>query len=253
MKDGLGRYGTALFLGGGSDIGLATARALVARGTQKVVLAARSPDELALQVEELRARGAAEVEVVPFDALATASHEAFVDEMFERFGDVDLVVLAFGVLGDQHAMEKDTAAALEVARTNYVGAVSVLLPVARKLREQGHGAIAVLSSVAGERGRRSNFVYGSSKAGLDVFCQGLGDLLAGEGVQLLVVRPGFVRSKMTAHLDPVPFSTTPGAVARAILVGLERKADVVWVPSKLRWVMSGLRHLPRTVFRRLEI
>jgi len=164
-----------------------------------------------------------------------------------------VVVVTFGVLGDQRAAEKDAAAALDVARTNYVGAVSVLLPIAERLREQGHGAIVVLSSVAGERGRRSNYVYGSSKAGLDVFCQGLADRLRPEGVRVLVVRPGFVRSKMTAHLDPVPLSTTPQAVATAVLDGLDRGSDVVWVPSTLRWVMLGLRHLPRALFRKLEI
>jgi decaprenylphospho-beta-D-erythro-pentofuranosid-2-ulose 2-reductase len=252
MRDALGRYGTAVVLGGGSDIGLATARRLAASGSS-IVLAARRPDELLDDAAALRADGAAAVEVVGFDALDTESHARFVADLFERFGDVDLVVLAFGVLGDQEASEKDASAALEVARTNYLGAVSVLIPVASRLRAQGHGAIAVLSSVAGERGRRSNFVYGSAKAGLDVFCQGLADRLHGDGIRVLVVRPGFVRSKMTANLEAAPLSTTPEAVATAMLEGLDRGADVVWVPGPLRWVMSVLRHLPRPIFRRLSI
>jgi decaprenylphospho-beta-D-erythro-pentofuranosid-2-ulose 2-reductase len=252
MRDALGRYGTAVVLGGGSDIGLATARRLAAGGSS-IVLAARRPDELLDDAAALRAAGAAAVEVVAFDALETESHARFVADLFERFGDVDLVVLAFGVLGDQEASEKDASAALEVARTNYLGAVSVLIPVASRLRAQGHGAIAVLSSVAGERGRRSNFVYGSAKAGLDVFCQGLADRLHGDGIRVLVVRPGFVRSKMTANLEAAPLSTTPEAVATAMLEGLDRGADVVWVPGTLRWVMSVLRHLPRPIFRRLSI
>lgn len=251
MRDGVGRYGTALILGGSSDIGLATARALAQRGTRTVVLASRRPDEAGALA--LHASGATTVETVAFDALETDAHETFVRDVFERFGDIDVVVVAFGVLGDQRAAEKDAAAALDVARTNYVGAVSVLLPVAERLREQGHGAIVVLSSVAGERGRRSNYVYGSSKAGLDVFCQGLADRLRPEGVRLLVVRPGFVRSKMTAHLDPAPLSTTPQAVATAVVDGLDRGSAVVWVPSTLRWVMLGLRHLPRVLFRKLGI
>jgi decaprenylphospho-beta-D-erythro-pentofuranosid-2-ulose 2-reductase len=253
MRDGLGRFGTVLVLGGASDIGLATARSLVARGTRNVILAGRNLEELAASAPVLRAAGATGVDTIPFDALDTETHDAFVREVIERHGDLDLALLAFGVLGDQLAAEKDPAAALDVARTNYLGAVSVLLPLAARMREQGHGAIVVLSSVAGERGRRSNFVYGSSKAALDVFCQGLADRLHGEGVRLLVVRPGFVRSKMTAHLDSAPLSVTPGAVASAILRGLDRDRDVVWVPPKLRWVMSGLRHLPRPIFRRLEI
>jgi decaprenylphospho-beta-D-erythro-pentofuranosid-2-ulose 2-reductase len=252
MRDALGRYGTAVVLGGGSDIGIATARLLARRGST-LVLAARRPDELLDAAAELRATGAAAVEVVPFDALDTESHPRFVRDLFDRFGDVDLVLLAFGVLGDQEAAEKDAAAALEVARTNYVGAVSVLIPIASRLRDQGHGAIAVLSSVAGERGRRSNFVYGSAKAGLDVFCQGLADRVHDDGIRLVVVRPGFVRSKMTANLQAVPLSTTPDEVARATLEGLDRGVGIVWVPGSLRWVMSGLRHLPRPVFRRLRI
>jgi decaprenylphospho-beta-D-erythro-pentofuranosid-2-ulose 2-reductase len=253
MKDALGRYGTVLVLGAGSDIGLATARSLASRGARTIVLAARRPEDLTDEVSGLRSLGARTVGAVAFDALDTASHEGFVEEMFERFGDIDLALLSFGALGDQQAAEKDTAAALEVARTNYLGAVSVLLPLSRAMLGQGHGTIVVLSSVAAERGRRSNFVYGSSKAGLDVFCQGLGDRLFSEGVRLLIVRPGFVRSKMTANLDPIPLSVTPEAVADAILAGLDRGADVVWAPPALRWVMSGLRHLPRAVFRKLPI
>jgi decaprenylphospho-beta-D-erythro-pentofuranosid-2-ulose 2-reductase len=251
MRDGVGRYATALILGGSSDIGLATARALAQRGTRRIVLASRHPDDTGDLA--LRAAGATTVESVAFDALDTDAHQAFARDVFERFGDIDVVVVAFGLLGDQVAAEKDPAAAVHVARTNYVGAVSVLLPIAEHLREQGHGAIVVLSSVAGERGRRSNYVYGSSKAGLDVFCQGLADRLRPEGVRVLVVRPGFVRSKMTADLDPAPLSTTPQAVAVAVLDGLDRGSDVVWVPSTLRWVMLGLRHLPRALFRKLEI
>jgi len=251
VRDGVGRYGTALILGGSSDIGLAIARVLAQRGTRAIVLASRHPDDV--EAAALRASGATTVETAAFDALETDGHEAFVRDVFERSGDIDVVVVAFGLLGDQLAAEKDPAAAVQVARTNYVGAVSVLLAVADRLREQGHGAIVALSSVAGERGRRSNYVYGSSKAGLDVFCQGLADRLRPDGVRVLVVRPGFVRSKMTAHLDPVPLSTTPQAVAAAVLDGLDRGSDVVWVPSSLRWVMLGLRHLPRALFRKLEI
>jgi decaprenylphospho-beta-D-erythro-pentofuranosid-2-ulose 2-reductase len=111
----------------------------------------------------------------------------------------------------------------------------------------------LLSSVAGERARRSNFIYGSSKAGVDAFYQGLGDSLVGSGARVMIVRPGFVHTKMTEGMDSAPLSTTPEAVADAIVHGLARGREVVWVPSTLRFVMSGLRHLPRAVFRRLPI
>jgi decaprenylphospho-beta-D-erythro-pentofuranosid-2-ulose 2-reductase len=118
---------------------------------------------------------------------------------------------------------------------------------------QGHGTIVVLSSVAGERVRASNFVYGASKAGLDGFAQGLGDSLRGTGVEVLVVRPGFVHTRMTAGLDAAPLATTPEAVAKAVVEGLARGSHTVWVPAALRFVMIALRHLPRPIFRRLNL
>ena len=121
------------------------------------------------------------------------------------------------------------------------------------MRAQGHGTIVALSSVAGERARRSNFVYGSSKAGMDAFFQGLGDSLVGSGVKVMIVRPGFVHTKMTTGMDPAPLSTTADAVAAAIVRGLARGSETVWVPSTLRYVMSVLRHVPRPIFRKLPI
>lgn len=253
MSDGLGRHRTILVLGGGSDIGLATVRRLVSGGTKHVILAARRPEALVMAADELRARGAEDVELLDFDALDLTSHASLIGDVFERDRDIDLALLTFGVLPDEEAAQKDASIAIEAARTNYVGAVSVLLPLAERMHAQGHGTIVVLSSVAAERGRRSNFVYGSSKAGLDTFCQGLADRLHASGVRLLVVRPGFVRSAMTRGLEPAPLAATPDDVARAIVDGLSRSAPIIWVPAKLRWVMSGLRHLPRAVFRRLDI
>jgi decaprenylphospho-beta-D-erythro-pentofuranosid-2-ulose 2-reductase len=235
-----------LVLGGTSEIGVATARALVARRARTVVLAARSPDACAAAAEELRAARATRVEAVAFDAVATDSHPAFVDDVFARFGDFDLALVAFGVLGE----EDDP---VDVARVNYVGAASVMDALAQRMSGQGHGTIVLLSSVAGERARKSNYMYGASKAGIDAFAQGLGDSLAGSGVDVMVVRPGFVKTKMTAGRDPVPFSTTADAVAGEILKGLARGAHTVWAPPVLRYVMSVLRHVPRPVFRRLPL
>jgi decaprenylphospho-beta-D-erythro-pentofuranosid-2-ulose 2-reductase len=251
VKDGLGTPQTVLVLGGGSDIGLAIAERLARDGARHILLAARRPERLAHAADRLRGWGA-RVDAIPFDAEDIPSHAATIDDAFDRLGDADLAVLSFGVLPDQAAALKDPDVALCAARVNYLGAISVLVRLADRMRQQGHGDIVVLSSVAAERGRRSNFVYGSTKAGLDTFCQGLGDDLHGSGVRLLVIRPGFVRSKMTLGLRPTPLSTTPSSVAVAAIEGLHRGAEVVWVPSTLRWVMSGLRHLPRPVFRRLE-
>jgi decaprenylphospho-beta-D-erythro-pentofuranosid-2-ulose 2-reductase len=257
MQDALGSVQSVLVLGGGSDIAQATVRELVRRRARTIVLAARDPASLGAITDELRAAGAngvkTVVETVAFDARDSASHEAFIDDVFARFGDIDLALLTFGVLGDQERAEHDAGAAVDIAEVNYVGAVSVAVPLAQKMRAQGHGTIAVLSSVAGERARRSNFVYGSSKAGLDTLFQGLGDNLVGTGVKVMIVRPGFVHTKMTKGMEPAPLSTTPEAVAAAIVRGLERGTETVWVPGTLRYVMSALRHVPRPIFRRLPI
>ncbi|GAA3221564.1 MULTISPECIES: decaprenylphospho-beta-D-erythro-pentofuranosid-2-ulose 2-reductase [unclassified Streptomyces] len=251
MKDAFGLPQSLLVLGGTSEIALATARRLIARRTRTVWLAGRPSPALERAAVQLAALGA-DVRTVHFDALDPASHETALGKVFAE-GDIDLVLLAFGVLGDQAHDERDPSAAVRVAQTNYTGAVSAGLVAARALQTQGHGSLVVLSSVAAERPRRANFVYGSSKAGLDAFAQGLGDALHGTGVHVMVVRPGFVRTRMTAGLEEAPLATTPEAVATAIELGLRRRSETVWVPGTLRVVMSALRHLPRAVFRRLPI
>ncbi|MET7482416.1 decaprenylphospho-beta-D-erythro-pentofuranosid-2-ulose 2-reductase [Streptomyces sp. NPDC005538] len=238
-----------LVLGGTSRIALATARRLIARRTRTVWLAGRPSPALESAASELRALGA-EVRTVAFDALDPDSHEAALGKVFAE-GDIDMVLLAFGILGDQARDEREPAAAVRVAQTNYTGAVAAGLVAARALQTQGHGSLVVLSSVAGERARRTNFIYGSSKAGLDTFTQGLGDALHGTGVHVMVVRPGFVRSKTTADHEATPLTTTPESVATAIELGLRRGSETVWVPGRLRLVMWTLRHLPRGLFRRL--
>jgi len=251
VKDAFGLPQSLLILGGTSEIALATARRLITRRTRTVWLAGRPSPRLEQAAEGLRALGA-DVRTVAFDALDPESHETVLGKVFAE-GDIDMVLLAFGVLGDQARDEREPVNAVRVAQTNYTGAVSAGLVSARALQAQGHGSLVVLSSVAGERARRSNFIYGSSKAGLDAFAQGLGDALHGTGVHVMVVRPGFVRSRMTAGLDEAPLATTPEAVAAAVEGGLRRRSETVWVPGALRLVMSALRHVPRAVFRRLPV
>ncbi|MFE1347949.1 decaprenylphospho-beta-D-erythro-pentofuranosid-2-ulose 2-reductase [Streptomyces sp. NPDC058757] len=251
MKDAFGAPQSLLLLGGTSAIGLATARRLIARRTRTVWLAGRPSPALTAAAESLRALGA-EAHVVPFDALDTDGHAERLGRVFAE-GDVDLVLLAFGILGDQARDESDPAAAVRVAQTNYTGAVSAGLVCAGALQAQGHGSLVVLSSVAGERGRRADFIYGSSKAGLDVFAQGLGDALHGTGVHVMVVRPGAVRAARTPGRPDAPPATTPEAVAGAIELGLRRRSETVWVPGSLRLVASALRHVPRPLHRRLPV
>ena len=255
MRDAFGRVQSLLVLGGASDIGAAIAARLVADGCETVVLAGRRPPAMAAVAASLRDAGAQQVEITDWDATADETHGAAVDAAFEAVGDgrdLDAVVLAAGVLGDQAVFDKDPATAAEAAVTNYAGPMSTLLHVVARMRTQCHGTIVVLSSVAGERTRKANFVYGSTKAGLDAFAQGLGDALAGSGVRVLVVRPGFVHSSMTESAEPAPFATTPDKVADAVADALAKGTEVVWVPGVLRAVFVAFRHLPRGVWRKVS-
>jgi len=249
--DALGSVGSLLLVGGTSDIAVATARRYLQERPLRVVVAARETPRRAAVAEELRAAGAT-VEVVDFDADDPGSPKRMVAEAAAG-GDIDVALVAFGQLGVQEQLAGDPEAVAALGRVNYVAPVVVGTALANQMRHQGHGVIVAMSSVAGERARASNFVYGSTKAGFDAFFSGLGDSLAGTGVSVLVVRPGFVRSKMTEGLQDAPLATTPEAVAEAIVTGVRKGRHTVWVPGAMRWVMSGLRHTPRAVFRRLPI
>lgn len=251
MIDALGTPQSLLLLGGTSDIGVAIAERYLAARPVRVVLAARPSERRDTVAARLTARGAT-VQVVDFEALDTAAHPKVIEQA-RADGDIDLAVIAFGQLGTQHQLETDPGAAADLARVNYVAAVSTGVALAETMRRQGHGVIVALSSVAGERARRSNFVYGSTKAGLDAFFTGLGDSLRPTGVRVVVVRPGFVVSRMTEGLAKAPLATTPEAVAEAVVEAVRTGKEVLWVPKALRVVMSVLRHQPRAVFRRLPI
>jgi decaprenylphospho-beta-D-erythro-pentofuranosid-2-ulose 2-reductase len=257
VRNAVGAVQSLVVLGGASDIGAAVAERLVAGGCRRVVLAGRHPDTLGAVADRLRAAGA-DVAVTSWDAADVASHADAVKEAFAALpgqggsDDVDCVLYTAGVLGEQDQLAADPASAAELTTANYTGAVSTLLHVGRRLADQGHGAIVVLSSVAGERIRRSNFVYGASKAGLDAFAQGLGDDLADSGVSVLVVRPGFVHTSMTDGREAPPLSTTPEAVAEAVTSGLAAGRHTVWVPGTFRYLMVAFRHLPRPLWRKLS-
>ncbi len=253
MNDAVGSPQTALVLGGTSEIALAAMDLLVARRCERVVLACRDSGPTAVTAaQRLRSAGATQVDIVTFDASDLTTHRPAVAKAFELLGDVDLVLLAFGVLGSQAEFDADPIAAAAAVNVNYTASVSCGLEVANRFRHQGHGTLVVISSVAGERARADNYVYGSSKAGLDVFSQGLGDALVGDGARVMVVRPGFVHTRMTAGLKAAPFSTTPDEVGARIVRGLETGADIVWAPSVLRWVFLVMRHLPRLIWRRIS-
>jgi len=243
---------TLLLIGGSSEIGGAIAEKLAAQAPLRAYLLGRDRSRLVQASKRLTKRGA-QTDIDEVDAEDRASHQATIDRAFDSLGRVELVVVAVGVLGAQDGLDADTDEALKVMDVNFVGTGSLLLRALRKLREQGAGTLIVLSSVAAERPRASNAIYGAAKAGLDALAQGLADSCAGSGVRVLVVRPGFVNTRMTAGLDPAPFATTPEAVADATLKALNGNAHTVWVPNQLRLIFSALRHLPRPIFRRLPL
>lgn len=252
MDNALGEPQTMLLLGGTSDIGLAIVRELLSTAARTVVLACRNMDKGEAAAAGLRHDGLT-VDVMHFDGAATETHEAFVAKVAERHGDIDLAIVAFAQLGDGEATSKDVASAAALTHVNFTGAITSTIAVANRLRSQGHGGIVVLSSVAGERVRKANAVYGATKAGFDGFAQGLGDELAGEGVHVLVVRPGFVHSAMTAGHKAAPFATTPEKVAEVTAKGLRSGRRTVWAPGILRFVLMTLRHTPGPVWRRLPL
>jgi decaprenylphospho-beta-D-erythro-pentofuranosid-2-ulose 2-reductase len=242
-----------LLIGGSSEIALAIARRLLLEGPVRPFLLGRDLARLANAMSALEELGCAGGELARLDADDLAAHEPTIAEAFKRMGGFDVVVLAIGVLGAQAGLDADADEALEVMRVNFLDCGSLLLHGLRRLREQGHGTLVVLSSVAVERPRASNAIYGAAKAGLDAIAQGLADATAGSGARVLVVRPGFVHTRMTAGLRPAPFATTPEAVADLAVRALARRNDTIWVPSQLRLVFALLRHLPRALYRRLSL
>lgn len=251
MIDALGNPRSVLLLGGTSDIGLATVERLSPERPLAVTLAARPGPRRDAAVDRLHRRGH-EVRTVDFEALDLDAHGRVVEESFAA-GDVDVTVLAFGVLGDNEENWQDAAAATRVATVNYTAPVNLGVLLAEKLKLQGHGVLVALSSVAGERARRSNFVYGSSKAGFDAFFTGLREALRPSGVRVVVVRPGFVTTKMTEGLKAAPLSVTAEQVAEVTVDAVRTGKETVWAPEPMRWVMSALRHVPAPVFRRLPL
>lgn len=247
MLDDLGRPGRVLLLGGTSEIGLAILAALRAPADTQVVLAGRDEQRMAAASKNLPYQS----RTIPYDALEPGSHKAVIAEAFSG-GPVDLVIAATGVLTPQPDLDTDQVLAAQMIEVNFTSHVTTLLAAAAEMRKQRYGTIVVLSSVAAIRPRKANYVYGAAKAGLDAFARGLTDALAGTGVRVLLVRPGFVTGRMTAGLSPAPLSSTPEQVGAAVAAALAERSSMVWIPRSLAAAAVVLRLVPRPLWRKMR-
>ncbi|PXX63093.1 decaprenylphospho-beta-D-erythro-pentofuranosid-2-ulose 2-reductase [Nocardia tenerifensis] len=253
MINAVGNPQAILLLGGTSEIGLAICAEYLKKGAARVVLAALPNDPLREDaVAKMKAAGASSVELVDFDALDTDGHPKVIDAAWDG-GDIDIAIVAFALDGDPEELWQNQRKAVQVAGINYTASVSVGVLVGEKMKAQGFGRIIALSSVAGERVRRSNFVYGSTKAGLDGFFLGLGEALRPYGPRVLVIRPGMVRTRFSAHVKEAPLTVDKEVIAELAVSAAQKGKDLIWAPGTWRYVMMILRHVPRPIFRKLPI
>jgi decaprenylphospho-beta-D-erythro-pentofuranosid-2-ulose 2-reductase len=253
MENAFGQPQNVIVLGGSSDIARAITKKLCGARTHDVVLAGRSQALLDEAAREAHEYGATKTSVVLFDAEDPSNAAATVDACFERIeGRVDLVIIAVGLLGDQLAMEEDAEASARMMTVNLTWPVAALAQLRKRLVAQGSGRILVMSSVASIRTRPSLYLYGGAKAGLDRLCDAMADSLEGTGVTLQLLRPGVVRTKMTAGLSEAPFTTGPNEVAEYVLKGLATGQRVIWSPPPLKYVFAVLRHLPRGLWHKVN-
>ena len=241
---------SVLVLGGRSDIGRAVAHKFASLG-YAVQLAARNVQGLEDDRADLMLRYGVDVVLHEFDVLDTQAPQAW-SSLVEVLPDV--VVCAVGLLGEQDTDQRDGLAAVRVIRTNFEGPATALALFAERFEQRGHGALVGISSVAGERGRASNYIYGSAKAGFTAYLAGLRNRLARQGVHVVTVLPGFVDTRMTAHLDlPAALTAGPADVADAIASAVEKKRDVIYVRALWRWIMAAIRCIPEVLFKRLTL
>ncbi|MGI9511163.1 MAG: SDR family oxidoreductase [Geminicoccaceae bacterium] len=242
--------GIVMILGGRSDIGLAVAHRF-ARAGYRIQLAARRTSSLSAEKSDIELRHHVPVSLHEFDALDTKSHKAFVEQLDSL---PDIAICAVGVLGDQAAGERNVEAATLVIRSNFEGPASILGHLANHFERRGSGILVGISSVAGDRGRATNYLYGSAKAGFSAFLSGLRSRLQKEGVHVLTVKPGFVSTKMVAGMDlPARLTATPDELAVAIEKAVLKKSNVIYVKPVWRLVMLAIRLMPESVFKTLRI
>jgi short-subunit dehydrogenase len=247
------RGANVLIVGATSTIARCAAGELAARGV-RLHLAARDEAEAGRIGQDLEVRRGAEVSVSPFEATEYGGHERLLDSATEAMGGLDGLLVAIGMLGDQSRAETDHDHLRDIIEINYGAPASLISAAARRFEERGDGWIAALSSVAGDRGRPSNYAYGSAKAGLTAFLEGLRGRLHGSGVHVLTVKPGPTDTKMTFGMDdPPPLMAEPERVAKRIVWAIEKEKDLCYAPPIWRYIMAAIRLLPSPVFKKLDL
>ena len=241
-----------LILGATSPIARAVADRYGARG-QNLCLAARDIDEAERIASDLRIRHDVTTHAVTFDALDVDEHEACVDEAENSVGPVDTALIAFGYMGDQEQSQRDFEQARRVIDVNYTGAASIAEVLAARMEERGRGTIIGITSVAGERGRASNYFYGSAKGAFTLYLQGLRNRLANRGVHVLTVKLGFVDTRMTFGMDTAIPVASPDETGRAIVNAADKRTDILYYPRFWRGIMATIKSIPERVFKHLSL
>ncbi len=236
-------------LGATSEIGQAILKALPHDSLNTCFLVAREPQRAATSLKEVLPNRTTLVEIA-FQAEATQTHKDIVNQLFSE-GDLDVAIIAAGVLGNNPDLDESTNA-LDVMTVNYVACANLMLLIAEKMKSQGHGQIEIISSFAQTRPRVDNFIYGSSKAGLDFMARGLNDKLEGTGVSINILRPGFVRTRMTKSMAEAPFAVNSDAVGKVAVNLLKGDDRIGYAPAVLKYVACVFTFMPKKIFKRIS-
>jgi decaprenylphospho-beta-D-erythro-pentofuranosid-2-ulose 2-reductase len=241
-----------LIIGATSAIAGETAKAYASRGA-RLFLTGRNGARLSSIRNDLLVRGAAQVETAELDVTQVASHSAVIDSAIASLGELDIALIAHGILPDQTRCQEEVSETLEAIQVNFTATVALLTLLANYFETQRRGCIAVIGSVAGDRGRQSNYVYGAAKGGLDRFLQGLRNRLYRSGVAVLTIKPGFVETPMTSGMARNPLSASAQRVGRSIERAIEHRRNVVYIPWYWRPIMAMIRWVPESIFKRLHL
>lgn len=241
-----------LIIGATSAIAKATARCFAERGDQLYLLA-RDQERLSDLANDLRIRGANTVAYARFDAASIEQYPSLLDKAIAELDGLDVVLIAHGTLSDQTACERSIELTLQELHINALSIITLLTPLANYFEQQQRGCIAVISSVAGDRGRQSNYIYGTAKGAVSIFLQGLRNRLAKRGVHVLTIKPGFVNTPMTAAFKKGALWAEPETIAAGIIKAINKQKDVVYLPVWWHYIMLIIRAIPERIFKRLSL